>query len=188
MRRLVLFMHVSLDGFVTDPNGGMGFIKVDEEIFDYVGDRTNLADMALYGRVTYEMMDAYWPTAPDKPNATKHEKEHGAWYNKVDKVVLSKTMKGQQRPNTIIISEDVEHRIKSLKQQAGSEILIFGSPSAAHSLMQYGLIDEFWLFVNPVLVGGGTPLFNNTQLPAELKLVKSKSFSNGVVCLGYEKA
>ncbi len=170
------------------PTAAWVLLKVNEEIFDYVGERTNLADMALYGRVTYEMMDAYWPTAPDKPNATKHEKEHGAWYNKVDKVVLSKTMKGQQKPNTIFISEDVEHRIKALKQQAGTEILIFGSPSAAHSLMQYGLIDEFWLFVNPVLVGGGTPLFNNTQLPAELKLVNSKSFSNGVVCLGYEKA
>jgi dihydrofolate reductase len=189
MRRLVLFMHVSLDGFVTDPNGGMSFIKVDDEIFDYVGDRTNLSDMALYGRVTYEMMDAYWPTAPDKPNATKHEKEHGAWYNKVDKVVLSKSMKGQQKPNTIIISDDVEHRIKALKQQSGSEILIFGSPSAAHSLMQYGLIDEFWFFVNPVLVGGGgIPLFNNTQLATQLKLVNTKTFTNGVVCLHYEKA
>ncbi len=189
MRRLVLFMHVSLDGFVTDPNGGMSFVKVDEEIFDYVGDRTDVSDMALYGRVTYEMMDAYWPTAGDEPDASKHDKQHSAWYKKVDKVVLSKSMQGQQKANTIIISDDVEHRIKALKQQAGSEILIFGSPSAAHSLMQYGLIDEFWLFVNPVLVGGGgIPLFNNTQLPAELKLVKSKSFTNGVICLHYEKS
>jgi dihydrofolate reductase len=188
MRRLVLFMHVSLDGFVTDPNGSMRFVKVDEEIFDFVGERTSVADMALYGRVTYEMMDAYWPTAGDEPDASKHDKEHSAWYNKVDKVVLSKSMKGQQKPNTIIISDEVEHRIKALKQQGDSEILIFGSPSAAHSLMQYGLIDGFWLFVNPVLLGGGTPLFNNTQLPAELKLVSSKSFANGVICLHYEKS
>jgi dihydrofolate reductase len=98
-------------------------------------------------------------------------------------------MKGQQKPNTIIISDDVEHRIKALKQQSGSEILIFGSPSAAHSLMQYGLIDEFWFFVNPVLVGGGgIPLFNNTQLATQLKLVNTKTFTNGVVCLHYEKA
>jgi dihydrofolate reductase len=181
-------MHVSLDGFVAGPNGELEFAKVNDEIFDYVGDRTNLADTALYGRVTYEMMDAYWPTAADQPNASKHDIEHGTWYNKVDKVVLSKTMEGQQKANTIIISDEVEYRVKALKQQAGKEILIFGSPSAAHSLMQYDLIDEFWFFVNPVLLGKGIPLFNNTQLPAELKLVNSKSFTNGVVCLHYEKA
>jgi dihydrofolate reductase len=147
MRPLVSFMHVSLDGFVAGPNGEMDWIKVDDEIFDYAGQRTNESDTALYGRVTYQMMEGYWPTAGDQPNASKHDKEHGAWYNKVDKVILSKTMQGQQLPNTIIISDDVAHRVKALKQQAGKEIIIFGSPGASHALMQYGLIDEFWLFV-----------------------------------------
>ena len=188
MRRLVSFMHVSLDGFVAGPNGEMDWIKINNEIFDYVGDRIKGVNMALYGRVTYEMMEGYWPTAADQPNASKHDIEHSAWYSKVDKVVLSKTMKGQQKANTIIISDEVEHRVKALKQQAGSEIVIFGSPTAAHSLMQYGLVDGFWLFLNPVLLGKGIPLFNNTQLPAELKLVNSKSFPNGVICLQYENS
>ena len=188
MRRLVSFMHVSLDGFVAGPNGEMDWIKVDDEIFDYAGHRTSVADTALYGRVTYEMMDAYWPTAPDQPNASKHDIEHGTWYMQVEKVVLSKSMKGQQKPNTIIISDDVEHRIKALKQQAGSEIIIFGSPGASHTLMHYGLIDEFWIFVNPVLVGKGIPLFKDIQQVTELKLVASKQFASGVVCLHYEKA
>jgi dihydrofolate reductase len=188
MRRLVLFMHVSLDGFVAGPNGEMNWIKVDEEIFDYVGDRTNVADTALYGRVTYEMMQGYWPKAGEQPNASKHDIQHSAWYNKVDKVVLSKSMEGQQLPNTIIISNDIEHRVKALKQQAGREVIIFGSPSTAHSLMQYGLIDEFWIFVNPMLLGKGIPLFKNIQHATELKLVTSKSFANGVVCLHYVKA
>src|ERR1044071_785313 len=130
MRKLVLFMHVSLDGFVTDRQGNMNWITVDEEIFDYAGNRTNESDTALYGRVTYQMMEGYWPTAGDQPNASKHDIEHSTWYNKVDKVILSKTMEGQQLPNTIIISDDIEHRIKALKQQAGKEIIIFGSPSA----------------------------------------------------------
>jgi dihydrofolate reductase len=188
MRRLALFMHVSLDGFVAGPNGEMDWIKVDDQMFEYAGQRTNESDTALYGRVTYQMMEGYWPTAADQPNATKHDIEHSTWYNKVDKVILSKTMEGQQLPNTIIISNDIEHRVKALKQQAGKEIIIFGSPSASHTLMQYGLIDEFWLFVNPILLGQGIPLFKNIQQTTELKLVTTATFESGVVCLHYQKS
>jgi dihydrofolate reductase len=98
MRKIVVFMHTSLDGFVAGPNGEMDWITVDEEIFDYASGRTNESDTALYGRVTYQMMEAYWPTAADQPGATKHDKEHSAWYNKVLKVVLSKTMKNADLP------------------------------------------------------------------------------------------
>jgi dihydrofolate reductase len=188
MRPLVSFMHVSLDGFVCGPNGEMDWIKVDDEIFDYAGNRTSESDTALYGRVTWEMMEAYWPTAADKPNPSKHDIEHSTWYNKVDKVVLSKSMKGQQLPNTIIISDDIEHRIKALKQQAGKEIIMFGSPGATHSLTQLGLIDEFWVFVNPILIGKGTPLFKDVPQVTKLELLKSKAFECGVVCLHYKKA
>ena len=89
-------MHVSLDGFVAGPKGEMDWIKLDDEMFDLVGGFTNEADTALYGRVTWEMMDNYWPTAANKPNATKHDIEHSQWYNKVDKLVLSKTMRGKK--------------------------------------------------------------------------------------------
>jgi dihydrofolate reductase len=188
MRSLVSFMHVSLDGFVCGPNGEMDWIKVDDEIFDYAGNRTSQSDTALYGRVTWEMMDAYWPTAPDKPNASKHDIEHGNWYNKVDKVILSNTMKGKQLPNTVIISDDVEHRVKALKQQAGKEIIMFGSPGATHSLTQLGLIDEYWLFLNPVLVGKGTRLFETVPEMTQLKLVETRKFECGVVCVHYKKA
>jgi dihydrofolate reductase len=188
MRPLVLFMHVSLDGFVAGPNGEMDWIQIDDEIFDYAGQRTSESDTALYGRVTYELMQSYWPTAADKPNASKHDKEHSAWYKQVDKVVLSKTMEGQQLPNTIIISDDVAHRVKALKQQAGKEIIIFGSPGASHALMQHGLIDEFWLFINPVIVGKGIPLFKDVKELTKLTLLKSAQFKSGVVCLHYKKA
>ncbi len=188
MRSLVSFMHVSLDGFVCGPKGEMDWIKVDDEIFDYAGNRTSQSDTALYGRVTWEIMEAYWPTAADKPNASKHDIEHSRWYMKVDKVILSKSMKGKQLPNTVIISDDIEHRIKALKQQAGKEIIIFGSPGATHSLTQLGLIDEFWIFVNPILVGKGTPLFKDVPGVTKLELVESKQFACGVVCLHYRKA
>src|SRR5438067_7478247 len=105
MKRLVLFMHTTLDGFVAGPNGEMDWIHVDEEIFDYAGKETANADTALYGRVTYEMMQAYWPTAADQPNASKHDIEHSTWYNSVTKVVLSKTMQDSSIKNTVIISD-----------------------------------------------------------------------------------
>ena len=96
-------------------------------------------------------------------------------------------MKGQQLANTIIISDDIEHRIKALKQQAGKEIIIFGSPRATHTLTQYGLVDEFWLFINPILVGKGMPMFKDVPEVTKLKLVQSKQFDCGVVCLQYKK-
>src|SRR5438309_10389106 len=117
MRKLVLFMHVSLDGYVAGPNGEMDWITVNEEIFDYAGRRTNEADTALYGRVTYQMMESYWPTAADQPNASRHDIVHSGWYNKVEKVVLSRTMQGQNLPKTTIISSQITDHINDLKQK-----------------------------------------------------------------------
>ncbi|MEO8414171.1 MAG: dihydrofolate reductase family protein [Ginsengibacter sp.] len=187
MRKIVLFMHTSLDGFVAGPNGEMDWITVDEEIFDYAGNRTNEADTALYGRVTYQMMESYWPKAAERPAASKHDIEHSTWYNKVAKVVISKTLQGADLPNTIIISDNIPDQIRQLTQQEGKEIVIFGSPSIGHRLMQENLIDDYWLFVNPVLLGEGIPLFKNIQHRIKLKLVKSNQFTSGVVCLHYEK-
>ncbi|MBO9731342.1 MAG: dihydrofolate reductase [Chitinophaga sp.] len=187
MRKIVSFMHISLDGFVGGPNGEMDWIKIAPEIFDYAADRTEAADLALYGRVTYEMMDAYWPTAADKPNASKHDIEHGTWYNQVHKLVISKSMEGQQKDNTTVVSDHVNQQVRDFKSKPGKDIIIFGSPGTQHTLMQDNLIDEFWLFVNPILLGTGIPLFKNIKDRVSLKLVDSKAFEHGIVCLHYEK-
>src|SRR6059058_560689 len=107
MRKLIFFMHTSLDGFVAGPNGEMNWINVDEEMFDFVATMTDQADTALYGRVTYEMMQSYWPTAGEEPNASKHDKEHSKWYNNVSKVVLSKTMQETGLQNTKVIGDQL---------------------------------------------------------------------------------
>lgn len=180
-------MHTSLDGFVAGLNGEMNWIKFDDELFDFVGSMTDKADTALYGRVTYEMMQSYWPTAAEQPNASKHDKEHSAWYNKVSKIVLSKTMNEKGLDNTTIISDQLADNINKIKNQDGKNILIFGSPRASHSLLAQGLIDEFWLFVSPVLLGQGIPLFKNVVETTQLKLIESKTFSCGVIALHYEK-
>jgi dihydrofolate reductase len=188
MRNLIYFMHASLDGFVGGPQGEMNWITVDDEIFDFVAGMTDQADTALYGRVTYQMMEAYWPTAADKPNASKHDKEHSAWYGRVAKVVLSTTLNGTGLHNTQVISNNLVEHITRLKQQPGKNILIFGSPRASHSLIALGLIDEYWIFTNPVLIGQGIPLFKNVSAPIRLKLLESKTFTSGVVALHYGKA
>jgi dihydrofolate reductase len=187
MRKLVLFMHVSLDGFVTGPNGEMDWIKVDDEMFEFAGERTNQSDTALYGRVTFDMMDAYWPTAADQPNPSKHDVEHSSWYKQVDKIILSRTMKGKNVNKAKIVSDNIADEIQQLKNAKGKEIIIFGSPSASHSLMRENLIDEFWLFVNPILVGKGIPLFKDIEDKMNLKLISNHAFDSGVVCLHYEK-
>ncbi|MFM7858551.1 MAG: dihydrofolate reductase family protein, partial [Flammeovirgaceae bacterium] len=110
MRKLSLFMHTSLDGFVAGPNGEIDWIKVDAEIADFVANRLQHCDTAVYGRITFDMMEAYWPMAADQPHATQHDIEHSAWYAKIQKVVLSKSLT-EGKPNTVIIKDHLAARI-----------------------------------------------------------------------------
>lgn len=181
-------MHISLDGFVAGPNGEINWIKVDEEIFDHVGKRISQTDTALYGRVTYEMMEGYWPQAGKAPNASKHDREHSAWYSKAHKIVLSTSMKEKELPNTTIISGNIPGSINAIKSSSAGEskeILLFGSPTATHSLIQQGLIDGYWLFVNPVVLGQGIPLFTGIKDKIQLQLLNTRQFACGVTELNY---
>jgi len=179
---------MSLDGFVAGPNGEMNWIKVDQEIFDHVGKRISQGDTALYGRVTYQMMEAYWPTAGEKPNASKHDIEHSKWYKNVHKVVLSRTMKGADLANTTIVSDNLSDKINEIRHGTGEDILLFGSPTATHSLMQQDLIDGYWLFVNPIILGQGIPLFADVKDKIKLTLLNTRQFNCGVTELNYIKS
>jgi dihydrofolate reductase len=179
-------MHISLDGFVAGPDGEMNWIKVDEEIFDHIGKRVSHGDTALYGRVTYEMMESYWPNAGQEPEASKHDVEHSRWYNQIHKVVLSTTLRSADLNNTTVIGENLSERVASIKEQQGPDILVFGSPTATHSLIQAGLIDGYWLFVNPIILGKGIPLFVDMKDKTYLKLLSSKQFTSGVTELDYD--
>ena len=185
MRKIISFMHISLDGFVAGPNGEMNWIKVDEEIFDHIGKRISQTDTALYGRVTYEMMESYWPNAGNEPGASKHDIEHSTWYKGAHKLVLSKTLKDAVLTNTTIISNNLTERINEIKGQAGTEILLFGSPTATHSLIQQNLIDGYWLFVNPIILGQGIPLFAGINDKTKLNLLSTHQFASGVTELNY---
>ena len=187
MRKLIVSEHITLDGYLASMKGEMNWVKLDEKLFDYVGTVTDTADAALYGRVTFEMMEAYWPTAADKPNATKHDKEHSTWYSKINKYVISTTLQEPIGSNTTVIKHDISHNIQKLKEQPGKNIIVFGSPRVVHTLLEHDLIDEFYLYINPVLLGEGIPLFNHIKDRIKLKLQQSIEFPCGVIGLHYSK-
>lgn len=186
MGKIVLFMHTSLDGFAAGTKREMNWIHVDQEIFDCIGERIAKTNTALYGRVTFQMMDSYWPKAGEQPDASKHDKEHSAWYNNVHKIVLSNTLSQATLTNTTVVGKDYVSVLRKLKKETTGEIVLFGSITTAHALLAENLIDECWLFVNPVLLGEGIPVFKDIKERQSLKLLQTQVFSSGVVCLQHE--
>lgn len=184
MRKLILLMHTSLDGYVATSAGSMDFIAFTHELFEDVGKLTLEADTAIYGRKTYEMMEGYWPTAGDQPNASRHDKDHSEWYKKVNKYVISKG-----RPKTgdkaEVIGKNLLAEINSIKSQPGKNILMIGSPGSAQAVIKEGLIDEFRLFVYPSILGTGISFYPNEENRIQLNLVDSKTYSTGAVALTY---
>lgn len=179
-------VHVSLDGYLGGPKGEMDWITIDDEIFSFVGTFTDAADGAIYGRKTYEMMQGYWPTADQKPNATRHDIHHADWYRRAEKLVISGSMKNEHREKTQFVGDNIPEKVKAFKEQPGKNIMIFGSPSASHLLMEHGLIDEYWLFYYPVAIGGGIPLFKQNGTRERLQFVESRNFPTGAVGLHYQ--
>jgi len=187
MRKLISFMHVSLDGFVTGPGGEMDWIIIDEEIFKDSISFAATTDTALYGRKTYEMMSGYWPGVLTNPNSTALELHYAEWIENIHKIVFSKTLKNVNWNNTQLIKENIAERITKLKQTQGKSMMIFSSPNLTHSFMQMNLIDEYRINVNPVVLGKGVPLFKNIDHMIDLKLLKTKKFKSGVVGFLYEQ-
>ncbi len=186
MRKLILVVHTSLDGFVAGLKGELDDFNAGQENLEFVCKLTEEADTALFGRISYELLNSYWPTAKDRPNATKGEILYSNWYNKVNKIVISKTMTNASFNNTIIISGNISNAIMKIKEQKGKNILIFGSPSVSQTLMQFDLIDNYWIFINPTIFGQGIPLFVVLPYKIKLNLMAKKQFLNGEIALNYE--
>jgi dihydrofolate reductase len=185
MRKLVLFMHMSLDGFAADPNHGLDFLTYDKELEQYADELVKTVGSPVYGRTTYQLMESYWPTVLKKPDADKHALEHAQWVENIPKIVFSKTLTEVTWNNTLLIKDNITEEVKKLKQQPGKDLAIFGSPSLATTLMNLGLIDEYKLTVHPIILGGGISVFTNNTTKSTLKLVDSKTLKSGVVTLHY---
>lgn len=186
MRKLILLVHTSLDGFVALKDGSLSGFEPGDENLAFVCKLTESADAALLGRKSYQLLDQYWPKAHSKPGATEAEIAYSNWYNSAKKIVVSHTMYGMNYPGAIFLKGDVKEEINTIKQQPGKNILIFGSPSVVQSLTDENIIDEYWIFINPVIFGEGIPLFREMKHTIKLQLVTTRLFTNGEAGLNYK--
>ncbi|ASS67579.1 MULTISPECIES: dihydrofolate reductase family protein [unclassified Paenibacillus] len=186
MRKLVLFMHVSLDGYASDSNGGLDWIPYNEEMEKYAEEVVAEVGSPVYGRTTYRMMESHWPMVLDHPNASMHDREHAKWVQDVKKIVISGTMDKAEWNNTMLIKDNIAEQIKALKEEPGKNLVIFGSPGAAKTLLELGLIDELLLTICPVVLGGGTSVFHGGVEKIRLKLQSSRTFKSGIIATRYE--
>jgi dihydrofolate reductase len=177
MRKVLWQMMMSLDGFMEGPNRELDWHVVDEDSARFVAEMENQIDTIVFGRVTYQMMAAYWPTSTE-PEARM--------MNELPKVVFSRTLKKVEWNNSRLVKGDVAEEIARLKQQPGKDMAMFGSSDLASTFMRLRLIDEYRIFVNPVVLGSGGPMFKDIKGRIALKLAKTQTLSSGVVILYYQ--
>ena len=182
MRKVFLFMMVTLDGFFEGIDHSIDWHNVDEEFNEFAIDQLNEIDTLLFGRVTYEGMASYWPT----PIAIEDDPVVAGKMNAIPKIVFSRTLDSAEWNNSRLVKENIAEEILQLKQQPGRDLAIFGSANLAMSLLQMGLVDELRLMVNPVVLGKGKPLFEGIHEKLNLKLLKTRTFRSGNVLLCYQ--
>ena len=185
MRKLIVFNQVSLDGYFVDAKGDMSWAhKQDAEWNEFVAGNATGGGVLVFGRITYEMMASYWPT----PAAMKNDPVVADGMNSLPKVVFSRTLAKAAWNNTQVIKGDLTAEIRKLKQASGKDLVIFGSGTIVTQLARAGLIDDYQLVVNPIVLGKGRTLFEGLEEKVTLKLTSTRAFKNGNVVLGYTRA
>ncbi len=185
MGKLNLSVATTLDGFITDNDGGMDWIIMGDEKADYFVEAVKNADTLMMGRETYQMFASFWPYAPNNPDAPEAEKTIGEQFNAMKKVVFSKSLEKADWRGTTILRNIVSEEVQKLKEESKNSIRLDGSASIAQQLTKLGLIDEYHLFVHPVVLGSGKPLFKER---VDLELIGSEQLKNGVMLLTYQLA
>ncbi|MCD9020735.1 dihydrofolate reductase family protein [Cohnella silvisoli] len=187
MRKVVLFMHLSLDGYAAGPKGELNWIPYDEESMNYADEVVSTVGSPIYGRVTFELMESYWPTVPNNPSSSKRDIDHANWYEKIEKIVISRSLDRVESSHTTLIKANIAEEIAKLKQQPGKDLVIFGSPSIARTFIELGLIDEYRLTISPVILGSGITVFNDLKDKINLKLLDSRTLRSGLIALHYQQ-
>lgn len=188
MRKIIVTMWMTLDGFIAGPNEEMDWIGeiYDEAMGNYEFDLVNAADTLILGRKTYESFAGAWPKVPDNPQASKGEVEYAHRVNAMRKIVFSKTLSNAEWNNSTLLKEIVPAEIENMKQEPGSDMVIYGSASVVRALTNLGLIDEYQLLIHPVALGSGKPLFQGIERRLKLKLVQSRTHPSGVAVHYYQ--
>jgi dihydrofolate reductase len=189
MRKVILAMQVTLDGFIEGPNGELDWaVKEDEETWKDVFALQRSADTLLLGRVMYPAFEKYWLAALTNPYSTKNEIEYAGLADKMQKIVFSKTLEKVEWKTARIIKDHIAEEILKMKQQPGKDMVLLGGAGLVSTFMNLGLIDEYHLIVNPLVLGGGKPLFKDVKERHKLKLIKTTAFfTSGKVVLHYGK-
>jgi dihydrofolate reductase len=185
MRKIVVHMSVSLDGFFEGPDHDLGWHRVDEELHTYFNEQIGRMSAFLDGRVTYEGMAEFWPTADSDPESTGPMVEFARIWRDMPKIVFSRTLERADW-NATVVREVVAEEVEALKAQPGGDMFVGGADLAA-SFMRLDLIDEFRLNLVPVVLGRGRPLFPALDAKVDLRLVESHAWGNGVVSLRYAR-
>lgn len=185
MAKLIYSMNPSLDAFIEEPDGSFDWSAPDEQLHRFHNERVRALGGHLLGRRLYETM-VYWETAYDDPEVTDYMREFADIWQALPKVVFSKTLT-EVVGNTRLARGDIAQEAAELMERSGQDIAI-GGAELAGAAMRSGLVDEFQLFFNPVIAGGGRPLFPHLDQTIPLTLVGTQTFSGGVVYLRYERA
>ena len=186
MRKIIVFNLITVDGFFAGPKGEIDWHNYDDEMGAYSLQQMKTLGALMFGRTTYDLMASYWPT----PEGVKSEPEVARLMNIIPKIVFSKTLKpvkdGPVWKNVRVLNKIEPGEIVRMKEQQGGDIAIFGSGTIIQHLTDLGLIDEYRLIVNPIVLGSGKPLFGGVRGSHGLRLQRTKLFKNGNVLLFYE--
>jgi dihydrofolate reductase len=186
MRKIVLHMSVSLDGFFEGPDHDIGWHRVDDELHTYVNEHLAPMSAFLEGRVSYELMEGFWPTADQDPGISPPMREFAGIWRDMPKIVFSRTLE-HVGENAEVRREVDPDEIRALKEEPGGDMAV-GGADLADAFRRHDLIDEYRLYVNPVLLGRGRQLFAPADTPSDLRLVETHVFGNGVVLLRHARA
>jgi len=181
MRKIIVSNYVTLDGFFAGPDGELDWFVWDDQMAQYSRDLLGSIDAMLFGRVTYELMAGYWPAA----TAAAEDPIITDAMNNSPKIVFSRTLAKADWNNTRLVKEIDRDQILKMKQQPGKDMVIFGSGSIVSAFARLGLIDDYRLLVNPVILGRGKPLFKDIAERINLKLLETRMFDSGVALLRY---
>ena len=183
MRKLIAAMNMTLDGFCDHTA-----MIADDEIHQHYNELLSNADTLIYGRITYQLMESYWPSVVKNPTGNKPTDEFAVLIDNISKIVYSRTLKNVEWKNTTLKKEIIKEEILELKQSRNgvSKNILVGSPSLIVAFSQLDLIDEYQLGVQPTVLGSGLPLFKNIKDKIDLKLLKTKTFDGGAIMLYYE--
>jgi dihydrofolate reductase len=185
MRKLGSFINVALDGYFTDASGDMSWAhKSDPEWNAFAAENAKGGGVLLFGRITYELMVSFWPT----PAAMETMPDVAEGMNNMPKIVFSRTLDKVSWKNTKLVKKGLVEEVRKMKNEPGEDMVILGSGSIVSQLSEHGLIDEYQMVVNPIVLGRGRTMFEGISKRLPMKRTKTRTFENGNVFLCYEPA